>query len=110
MVHQVREKIQDHAKRGYLQPLNAAPQFSEAFGGRDLPKCRGRGEQAKQAKPSTASRAERSIAKLSRAEQSMAVALWSRGEQSSAKSSGAEQSGAAKSISPLRKSQKRSAI
>ena len=33
MLHQVREKIQDHAKKGYLQPLNAAPQFLGTFAG-----------------------------------------------------------------------------
>ena len=68
MLHQVREKIQDHAKRGYLQPLNAAPQFSEALEVEMCQNAEAGEEQAKQAKPSAASRAERSIAKLSRAE------------------------------------------
>ena len=67
MLHQVREKISDHAQKGYLQPLNAAPNFFVTFGGLDCQNSEAGGEQAKQAKPSKESRAERSVAKLSRA-------------------------------------------
>ena len=33
MLHQVREKILDYTQKGYLQPLNAAPNFFVTFGG-----------------------------------------------------------------------------
>ena len=59
MLHQVREKISDHAQKGYLQPLNAAPNFFVTFGGLDCQNSEAGGEQAKQAKPQ-AKRAEQS--------------------------------------------------
>ena len=67
MLHQVREKISDHAEKGYLQPLNAAPNFFVTFGGLDCQNSEVGGEQAKQAKPSKAKQSEQSRAKYSKA-------------------------------------------